>query len=125
MTIKDKANELKKDVPAIFLALKSNDTPFAAKALAALTVGYALSPIDLIPDFIPFLGYVDDVILLPAMVAATVKLIPAPVLARCRKEAETLWENGKPRKWYCSIPVVLIWALVAFLLCRAVCGMWS
>ena len=76
MKLKQRADKLKKDIPALFLALKAKETPLAAKILAGLTVAYALSPIDLIPDFIPVLGYLDDVILLPALVALTVKLIP-------------------------------------------------
>nr|WP_281254154.1 YkvA family protein [Eggerthella timonensis] len=114
---------LKRDVPAIFLALKDRETPIAAKALAAVTVGYALSPIDLIPDFIPLLGYLDDVILLPAMVALTIKLVPSPVLERCRRDAESIWENGKPRKWYYALPIVLVWVLVIVLVCRALFGL--
>jgi uncharacterized membrane protein YkvA (DUF1232 family) len=61
--------------------------------LAILTIGYALSPIDLIPDFIPVLGYLDDVLLLPVMVAATVKLIPSDILVHCRIESEQLWKD--------------------------------
>lgn len=110
---------LKRDVPAIFLALKDRETPIVAKALAAVTVGYALSPIDLIPDFIPLLGYLDDVILLPAMVALTIKLIPSPVLERCRRDGESIWENGKPKKWYYALPIALVWVLVIVLVCRA------
>lgn len=114
---------LKRDVPAIFLALKDRETPIAAKALAAVTVGYALSPIDLIPDFIPLLGYLDDVILLPAMVALTIKLIPSPVLERCRRDGESIWENGKPKKWYYALPIALVWVLVIVLICRALFGL--
>lgn len=76
MKLKERAKKLKADVPTIFLALKDNDTPILAKILAGVIVAYALSPIDLIPDFIPVLGYMDDVILLPALIALTVKLIP-------------------------------------------------
>jgi len=67
MNFKERAQKLKSDIPAIFLALKDKDTPIIAKILAAVTVAYALSPIDLIPDFIPVLGYLDDLIILPAM----------------------------------------------------------
>ena len=69
MTLKERAGKLKADVPAVFLALKDGETPLSAKVLAAVTVGYALSPVDLIPDFIPVLGYLDDVLLLPALIA--------------------------------------------------------
>ncbi|WP_347477129.1 YkvA family protein [Clostridium sp. Marseille-P299] len=79
MNFKERAKKLKSDIPTIFLSLKDKDTPIIARILAGITVGYALSPIDLIPDFIPVLGYVDDVILLPVLVAFTIKLIPKEV----------------------------------------------
>ena len=120
MTLKDRARQLKTDIPAVFLALKKRGTPWTAKLLAALTIGYALSPIDLIPDFIPVLGYLDDLIILPAMVALTVRLVPAEVMASCRAEAEGLWQGGKPKRWYYAIPIVLVWLLVVFLIVQAV-----
>lgn len=82
MTLKERAQSLKRDIPAVFLALKDKDTPISAKVLAGITVCYALSPVDLIPDFIPVLGYLDDLILLPALIALTVKLIPGEVWER-------------------------------------------
>ena len=120
MDLKARAKQLKTDLPAVFLALKRKDTPWTAKALAAMTIGYALSPIDLIPDFIPLLGYLDDLILLPALVALTIRLIPAEVLASCRAEAEGLWKDGKPKRWYYAIPIVLFWLLILFLIVRAI-----
>ncbi len=108
MNLKQKAKQLKRDIPAVFIALKHKDTPSIAKTVAAVTVCYALSPIDLIPDFIPVLGYIDDVILLPALIALTVKLIPHDVFERCRKESENLWVDGKPKKWYYAIPIVFV-----------------
>jgi uncharacterized membrane protein YkvA (DUF1232 family) len=120
MTLKERAKQLKTDIPAVFLALKKRETPWTAKLLAALTVGYALSPIDLIPDFIPVLGYLDDLIILPAMVALTVRLIPADVMAACRAEAEDMWKKGKPKRWYFAIPIVLVWLLVVYLIVRAI-----
>lgn len=112
MTFKERANNLKRDVPAVFLALKDAETPVVAKILAALTVAYALSPVDLIPDFIPVLGYLDDVILLPAMIALTIRLIPQEVWRRCRTASSGLWKDGKPKKWYYAVPIVLIWLLI-------------
>ena len=116
MNLRQKAKKLKTDIPALFLALKDKDTPFMAKILAGITVGYALSPIDLIPDFIPILGYLDDVILLPMLVALTIKCVPDEVLERNRKRAEGMWQDGKPKKWYYAIPVVLIWIFVIVLI---------
>ena len=119
MTIKERARSLKRDIPAVYLALKSKETPAAARLLALITVVLALSPIDLIPDFIPVLGYLDDVLLLPALIALTVKLIPAEVFADCRQQAEGLWENGKPKKWYFALPIAGVWALFLWVLLKA------
>lgn len=120
MSLKDRAKRLKSDIPALFLALKDKKTPWYAKVFAAITVAYALSPIDLVPDFIPVLGYLDDVILLPALVALTVKFIPKDVFEQCRAQAEGMWENGKPKKWYYAIPIALIWLAVIALIVFAV-----
>lgn len=118
--LKKKSIKLKKDIPTIFLALKDKETPIIAKIFAGITVAYALSPVDLIPDFIPVLGYLDDVILLPILVALTVRLIPNSVLEKNRIEAEKLWENGRPKRWYYAIPIVLIWALLFFVIIKAI-----
>ena len=79
---------------------------------------YALSPIDLVPDFIPVLGYLDDVILLPMLVALTIKFIPQDVLKRNRERAEGMWQDGKPKKWYYAIPIVIIWAVIIVLILK-------
>ena len=121
MTLKERAKKLKADIPALFLALKEQNPPLPAKLLAGITVAYALSPIDFIPDFIPLLGYLDDVILLPALVAMTIRFIPKDVWEQKRAQAEGLWENGKPRKWYYAVPVLLLWLLIIWLLVRALC----
>lgn len=120
MNIKEKAKKLKSDIPALFIALKDKETPVAAKILAAITVGYALSPIDLIPDFIPVLGYLDDIIILPALAALTIKLIPQQVFERSRKKAEGMWTEGKPKKWYYAIPVIFIWTLIIIAIVKAI-----
>ncbi len=110
--------DLKNDIQAIFLALKDKNTPIIAKIVAGITVVYALSPIDLIPDFVPILGYLDDVILLPALIALTIKLIPQTVWQRCQIDAENLWKDEKPKKWYYAIPIVLIWILIIYLIIK-------
>ena len=120
MNLKERAGKLKTDLPALFLALKDRETPVLAKVFAGITVAYALSPVDLIPDFIPVLGYLDDVILLPTLIVITVKLIPAPVLERCRAQSEEMWKNGKPKKWVYAIPIVLIWLVIIALLLKAI-----
>ncbi|MGN1478612.1 MAG: YkvA family protein [Acutalibacteraceae bacterium] len=120
MNLKQRADRLKKDIPAIFLALKAKETPLAAKISAWLTVAYALSPIDLIPDFIPVLGYLDDVILLPALVALTVKLIPQEIFNKCRAESENMWENGRPKKWYFALPIAAVWLIILWLIVKGI-----
>lgn len=120
MNLKERSEKLKIDIPAVFIALKDKESPVVAKIFAALTIGYALSPIDLIPDFIPVIGYLDDFIILPALIALTLKFIPPQVMERCRKEAENIWKNGKPKKWYFAIPFVLIWILIICLIVKAI-----
>lgn len=120
MSIKDKAKKLKRDIPAVFIALKNKETPFIAKVFAGITVGYALSPIDLVPDFVPMLGYLDDVIILPLLVSLTIKLIPKDIWEVSQKESEGLWDGGKPKKWYYAIPIVLIWLLIIWLIVKAI-----
>lgn len=119
MDLKERAQKLKQDIPAVFLALKDKDTPVRAKVLAAIIIGYALSPIDLIPDFIPVLGYLDDMILLPILIALATKLIPKAVWERNRVLAADMWKDGKPTKWYCAIPIIAVWLLVIWLIIKA------
>ncbi|MEG0115556.1 MAG: DUF1232 domain-containing protein [Hydrogenoanaerobacterium sp.] len=119
MNLKERAKALKTDIPAVFLALRQKKTPWYAKLSAGITVAYALSPIDLVPDFIPVLGYLDDLIILPLLVALTVSLIPKDVFLQCRAEAEGLWQNGKPKKWYFALPIIILWALMLFFIVKA------
>jgi len=112
MNLKQRAKQLKSDIPALFLSLKDQDTPLVAKIFAGLTVAYALSPIDLIPDFIPVLGYLDDLIILPALVALTLHFIPKEVFKKNQELAKNLWSDGKPKKWYYAIPIIFIWLLL-------------
>ena len=120
MSHKERAAALKTDIPAVFLALKAKETPLIAKIAAGLTVPYALSPIDLIPDFVPILGYLDDVILLPALVSLTLKLIPSDIMEACRTQAKGMWTDGRPKKWYYAIPIIIVWALIAFVIVKAI-----
>ena len=119
MDFKERAKKLKTDIPAIFLALKDKETPLIAKVFAAITVVYALSPVDFIPDFIPVLGYLDDLIILPMFVALTIKFIPVEIMARNRELSAGMWDNGKPKKWYYSIPIILIWLLLIGIIAKA------
>ena len=120
MNLRERAKKLKTDIPAIFLALKDKETPIVAKIFAGITVAYALSPVDLVPDFIPVLGYLDDVILLPMLVALTIKFIPEDALERNRKQSEGMWKDGKPKKWYYAIPIVIFWILLVYLIVKMI-----
>jgi uncharacterized membrane protein YkvA (DUF1232 family) len=105
------AKRIKRDGVTLWFAGKNPRTPWYAKALGLFVVAYALSPIDLIPDFIPVLGYVDDVLLLPILIWLAVKLLPPEVLAECRAQADE-WMRGKgskPRSRVGAILVVVTW----------------
>lgn len=109
--IKSWARRIKRDGVTLWFAARHPGTPWHAKALGLFVVAYALSPIDLIPDFIPVLGYLDDVLLLPALIWLAVKLLPAPVLAQCRAQADAwMAEKGaKPRSLAGAALVVMLW----------------
>ncbi len=105
------ARALKRQVMVLWFSCKHPDTPWLPKVVAIAVVAYALSPIDLIPDFIPILGYLDDVILLPLGIWLVIRLLPAPVLEKCRLQAEE-WDSShspRPVSWGAAIVVVLIW----------------
>ena len=108
-SLRQRARIIKRDTLALYLAARHPETPWYAKALAFLIVGYALSPIDLIPDFIPVLGYLDDVILLPAGIFLCIRLIPPHVLADCRAQAAARFADGKPVSRTAAVVIVLIW----------------
>jgi len=120
MNLKERAEQLKTDIPAVFIAMKDKETPLPARLFGAIAVGYILSPIDLIPDFIPVLGYLDDVILVPALIAMAIRHIPVDVWARSKKAADEQLQNGKLKKWYYAIPVILIWALIFRVIIKAI-----
>ena len=120
MNLKQKARQLKTDIPAIYLVLKDKETPVFAKLMAGITIGYALSPIDLIPDFVPVLGYLDDVILLSMMIALTIHFIPKDIWEKSRRAAFDMWKDGKPKQWYYAIPVLCIWLLIIMILIRVI-----
>jgi uncharacterized membrane protein YkvA (DUF1232 family) len=113
-TFRQRARTIKRDTLALYLAARHPATPWYAKSLAIFIVGYALSPIDLIPDFIPVLGYLDDVILLPAAIILCVRLIPPHVLEDCRTQAAEIFAGSKPVSRIAAAIIVLVWvALLA------------
>jgi len=112
------ARRVKRDTYALFLAVQDPRTPWYAKVFAACIVAYAFSPIDLIPDFIPVLGYLDDVIIVPLGIMLALKMIPAAVMAECRAQADASRPSSKPRNYVGAAVVVAIWLLAAALSVR-------
>ncbi len=110
------ATTVRRDILALYLAARDPRVPWYAKALAVLTAAYALSPIDLIPDFIPVLGYLDDLILVPAAILLTVRLVPKQIMAELREEAERRLAGRKPRSMVGAVIVVVVWLLLAGLI---------
>lgn len=110
---KVRVRELKKETYALYLAIRDPRTPWYAKVFTSLVVAYAFSPIDLIPDFVPVLGYLDDLILVPLGIWLAVQLIPGEILAECRQEAQTAFENGKPVSKAAAVVIVLVWVALA------------
>ena len=111
---KEKARALKRETYAVYLACRDPRVPWYGRVLAACVVGYAFSPIDLIPDPIPILGYLDDLILIPLGIAMVLKTIPPEVMAECREKAAVAMAGGKPRNWIAAGIIVAIWILLAF-----------
>lgn len=110
--IKRWAKQLKADISALNLAYRDKRTPVYAKILPVLVVGYALSPIDLIPDFIPVLGFLDDAIILPVLIWLAVRLIPPEVMVDCRERAKSPETDKKRKNYIVAAVIILIWLLV-------------
>jgi uncharacterized membrane protein YkvA (DUF1232 family) len=108
------AKKLKNEIRVLYLAYKDPRTPWYAKVFAVLIIGYALSPIDLIPDFIPVLGYVDDLIIVPAGMALLLKMIPKEVVDEYRAKVESMPPTRKRKGWIGVIIIVLIWLLAIY-----------
>ena len=113
---KKKTKQLRTEIVALYLAYKHPRTRWYAKVLAALILGYALSPIDLIPDFIPVIGYLDDLVIVPLGIALLVKIIPRDILEECRAKAQSDLLNRKSKNWVAAIIIVLIWLLALYLI---------
>ena len=106
---KARAKALKTEIHALMIASRDPRTPLAAKVLALLVLAYALSPIDLIPDFIPVLGYLDDLILLPLGIALTIRLIPLEVMDEARQTATKA--QGRALGWMGAAAITLVWLI--------------
>lgn len=113
--LKQKAKKLKTESQVLMIAYKDKRTPLSAKILIGITVGYLLSPIDLIPDFIPVLGLLDDLVIVPILITLSIRLIPKAVLQDARDRLKTnpfrLKEN-----WLVGIVIIMIWILVSYFL---------
>lgn len=117
--LKQRARTIKRDTYVVYLACRDPRTPWNAKVFAGGVVAYALSPIDLIPDFIPVFGYVDDLILIPLGIALAVRMIPKAVLADCRVRAQTASKGPANRR--AAAVIITIWVIAASLLIGSLC----
>lgn len=120
MTLKERAKQLKLQLPIIFVSMKHKETPILAKIVASFALIYALSPIDLIPDFIPVLGLLDDIIILPFLIVITLKLIPLQLKEIYQKEVEEHIYNEQRKKWVYAIPFIIIWIFIIYLLIKVI-----
>ncbi|TMQ53532.1 MAG: DUF1232 domain-containing protein [Candidatus Eisenbacteria bacterium] len=120
--LRARVRALEADTYALYLAARDPRVPWPAKAVAAITVAYALSPIDLIPDFIPVIGHLDDLVLVPLGLALAIRLIPPPILAEHRAEAARRFAHGGPRSRVGIVLVAVVWLLGLVWLARV---FWS
>ena len=125
MRIRERLRKLKEEIPllamTLYLACRDRQTPWYAKALAAVVAAYAFSPIDLIPDFIPFLGQLDDLVIVPLGIALAFRLVPSEVLVRCRDEARKKLAKGTPKSRAAAVVIVAIWiVIVAAVICAVI-----
>ncbi len=121
-TWRGRLRALKRDTYALFLACRDERTPWYAKLTAGVVVAYAFSPIDLIPDFIPVLGLLDDMLLIPLGVVLVRSMVPADVLDDCRVRAAAASGNEKPVFWAAAVVIVGLWVVLAYLFYSVVCG---
>jgi uncharacterized membrane protein YkvA (DUF1232 family) len=112
--LREEARKLKVEVYALSIAYSDKRTPVLAKIMVGITVAYLLSPIDLIPDFIPILGLLDDLIIVPALIALSIKLIPAEVLAEARVKVQNSKISRGPVSWILAGLILAVWALSLF-----------
>jgi uncharacterized membrane protein YkvA (DUF1232 family) len=112
---KQRARRLKEETFALYLVARHPGTPWYAKLFVAGIVAYAFSPIDLIPDFVPVLGYLDDLMLIPMGIALAIRMVPPSVLAECRARAQEVMSQEKPVNRIAGAVIVVIWIVLAAL----------
>jgi uncharacterized membrane protein YkvA (DUF1232 family) len=122
--LKDWAKSLKRDVNALTIAIRKPECPLSAKLVAGATIAYALSPIDLIPDCIPILGMLDDLIIVPLGITAAIRLLPPGLMDQCRKEAEEM-EKQKKNNWKAAVFIGLVWAGTMVVTTKIAIGVFS
>ncbi len=113
--LRKRAEYLKREAFALYLAYHDARVPWYAKVVCACTVGYALSPIDLIPDFVPVLGYLDDLIIVPASLTLAIRMIPEDVMRECRFKAEERMSQKAPKNYVAAAIIIAIWFSLIFL----------
>jgi uncharacterized membrane protein YkvA (DUF1232 family) len=118
--LKEKAKQITQNLSVLCVAYKRKDVPMLAKVLIAAAVIYALSPLDLIPDFIPVLGYLDDLILLPLLIFVSIRVIPKNILEECREAAKGITLDRRHKKWHYGIPVMVIWIIIGIVILKNV-----
>lgn len=118
------ARALKQNTYALYLAARHPGVPVMAKVMATLVAAYALSPIDLIPDFVPVLGYLDDLILLPLGIAMAIRLVPKPIWDECRQRAELELSNGLPRSRMGAVIMIAIWVVAIGIVALVIYRVW-
>jgi len=119
---KSRVGQLRVETYALYLAYKDPRIPWYAKVFAACVVGYAFSPIDLIPDFIPVFGYLDDLLIIPLGIAVARRMIPCPVLDECRERARVSLDQNKPEYWVTAGFIIAVWLLMMVLIIVLVVG---
>ncbi|TDE29285.1 DUF1232 domain-containing protein [Flavobacterium ranwuense] len=123
--LKQQARQLKSEVQVLIVAYSDKRTPLSAKILIGLTVGYLLSPIDLIPDFIPVIGYLDDLIIVPLLIRLSIKLIPTAVLIEARQNVKDNPQKLKKSNWIFATVIVIIWLTLFYLAYRHFGYLWK
>lgn len=124
-TWKARAHQLKTETYALYLACRDARLPWHVRIFILCIVGYALSPIDIIPDFIPVLGYLDDLVLIPLGITLALRMIPPPIMAECRLRAQKTLESGKRAGYVAAAVIVILWLLVAVLAVWTVIRLWK
>jgi uncharacterized membrane protein YkvA (DUF1232 family) len=119
-TLKKKTGQITQNLSILYIAYKRKDVTIIAKLIIITAIIYALSPIDLIPDFIPVLGHLDDLLILPILIYVSIKIIPKNILEECKEEAKKIIIDGKNKKWYYGTPVIIIWIIIGIIILKKI-----